>query len=60
VELEPAWIDRVQEISRVGIHNSAAQDSGILCNGISIVSRVLDWRSGGSTNDRAPAFRNHR
>jgi len=30
VELEPAWIDRVQEISGVGIHNSAAQDSGIL------------------------------
>jgi len=30
VELEPAWIDRVQEISRVGIHNSAAQDGGTL------------------------------
>jgi AraC family transcriptional regulator len=30
VELEPAWIDRVQEISRVGIHNSVAQDSGTL------------------------------
>jgi AraC family transcriptional regulator len=30
LELEPAWMDRVQEISRVGIHNSAAQDSGTL------------------------------
>jgi len=30
VELEPAWIDRVRQISRVGIHNSAAQDSGPL------------------------------
>jgi len=30
VELEPVWIDRVREISRVGIHNSAAQDNGTL------------------------------
>jgi AraC family transcriptional regulator len=30
VELEPAWIDRVREISRVGIHNSSAQDNGPL------------------------------
>jgi AraC family transcriptional regulator len=30
VEVEPAWIDRVREISQVGIHNSAVQDSGTL------------------------------
>jgi AraC family transcriptional regulator len=30
VELEPAWIDRVREISRVAIHSSAAHDSGML------------------------------
>jgi AraC family transcriptional regulator len=30
VELEPTWIDRVREISRVGIHSSTAQDSGPL------------------------------
>ena len=30
VELEPAWINRVREISRVGIYNSAAQDCGPL------------------------------
>lgn len=30
VELEQTWIDRVREISRVGIQNSAAQDNGPL------------------------------
>lgn len=30
VELEQSWIDRVREISRVGIQNSAAQDNGPL------------------------------
>jgi AraC family transcriptional regulator len=30
VELEPAWVQRVREIARIGIHNSAAQDSGPL------------------------------
>ncbi len=30
VELEPTWIDRVREISRVGIHSSTAHDSGPL------------------------------
>jgi AraC family transcriptional regulator len=30
VELEPAWTDRVREISRIGIHSSAAQDSALL------------------------------
>lgn len=30
VELERSWTDRVREISRIGIHNSAAQDNGVL------------------------------
>jgi AraC family transcriptional regulator len=30
VELEPAWIDRIREISRGGIHSSAAQENGTL------------------------------
>lgn len=30
VELEPAWLGRVREVSRVSIENSAAQDSALL------------------------------
>ena len=30
VEMETAWVDRIREIAGVGIHTSAAQDSGML------------------------------